>query len=125
MSETGSLHHVELWVPDPTRAVPSWGWLLGRLGYTRFQDWPAGAGVAAAIDGFEATVMARCGSRHARRAPGTPVSHPCTRTRNPDIHGVRCLAVLFMTNSVTNNTASGALPGHASTTKWLRPPDAG
>jgi len=38
----GSLHHVELWVPDLARAVTEWGWLLGELGYTLFQDWPAG-----------------------------------------------------------------------------------
>ncbi|GAB3850946.1 VOC family protein [Dactylosporangium cerinum] len=36
------LHHVELWVPDLDRAVRSWGWLLGELGWTQFQDWPAG-----------------------------------------------------------------------------------
>jgi catechol 2,3-dioxygenase-like lactoylglutathione lyase family enzyme len=39
---TGTLHHVELWVPDLGRAVTSWGWLLGALGYEPFQDWPAG-----------------------------------------------------------------------------------
>ncbi|GAA2637709.1 hypothetical protein GCM10010399_83690 [Dactylosporangium fulvum] len=39
---TGTLHHVELWVPDLTRAVAGWGWLLPALGYTLFQDWPAG-----------------------------------------------------------------------------------
>ena len=39
---TGMLHHVELWVPDLHRAVTSWGWLLGELGYEQFQDWPAG-----------------------------------------------------------------------------------
>jgi catechol 2,3-dioxygenase-like lactoylglutathione lyase family enzyme len=39
---TGSLHHVELWVPDLARACTQWGWLLGELGYTQFQDWPAG-----------------------------------------------------------------------------------
>jgi catechol 2,3-dioxygenase-like lactoylglutathione lyase family enzyme len=39
---TGSLHHVELWVPDLERAVSEWGWLLDRLGYTPFQDWPDG-----------------------------------------------------------------------------------
>jgi catechol 2,3-dioxygenase-like lactoylglutathione lyase family enzyme len=39
---TGSLHHVELWVPDLARASAQWGWLLGELGYTQFQDWPAG-----------------------------------------------------------------------------------
>jgi catechol 2,3-dioxygenase-like lactoylglutathione lyase family enzyme len=38
----GTLHHVELWVPDLQRAVEQWGWLLGELGYTPFQDWAAG-----------------------------------------------------------------------------------
>lgn len=38
----GSLHHVELWVPDLGRACAEWGWLLGRLGYAQFQDWPDG-----------------------------------------------------------------------------------
>jgi catechol 2,3-dioxygenase-like lactoylglutathione lyase family enzyme len=38
----GSLHHVELWVPDLPRAREQWGWLLGELGYTRFQDWEHG-----------------------------------------------------------------------------------
>ena len=39
---TGSIHHVELWVPDLGRAIASWGWLLGELGYEEFQDWPDG-----------------------------------------------------------------------------------
>ena len=38
----GSLHHVELWVPDLGRACAEWGWLLGQLGYAPFQDWPHG-----------------------------------------------------------------------------------
>jgi catechol 2,3-dioxygenase-like lactoylglutathione lyase family enzyme len=38
----GMLHHVELWVPDLDRAVASWGWLLGELGYEEFQRWPDG-----------------------------------------------------------------------------------
>lgn len=38
----GSLHHIELWVPDLARAAAQWGWLLGRLGYVPFQDWPDG-----------------------------------------------------------------------------------
>ncbi len=38
----GSLHHVELWVPDLERACAEWGWLLGQLGYAQFQDWPDG-----------------------------------------------------------------------------------
>jgi hypothetical protein len=39
---TGAIHHVELWVPDLGRAIASWGWLLGELGYEQFQDWPDG-----------------------------------------------------------------------------------
>jgi hypothetical protein len=38
----GSLHHVELWVPQLGRAAAEWGWLLGRLGYEPFQDWEHG-----------------------------------------------------------------------------------
>lgn len=38
----GSVHHLELWVPDLARAVREWGWLLGRLGYQQYQDWPDG-----------------------------------------------------------------------------------
>src|SRR5690625_7964240 len=38
----GSLHHLELWVPDLARARQEWGWLLGRLGYQPFQAWPDG-----------------------------------------------------------------------------------
>ncbi|MBO0802288.1 MAG: VOC family protein [Nocardiopsaceae bacterium] len=41
-SARGSLHHVELWVPDLARAREQWGWLLGELGYTQFQDWEHG-----------------------------------------------------------------------------------
>jgi len=39
---TGTLHHVEVWVPDLDRAIASWGWLLQALGYTLYQNWPAG-----------------------------------------------------------------------------------
>ena len=38
----GTLHHVELWVPDLSKAVTEWGWLLGELGYASYQDWPDG-----------------------------------------------------------------------------------
>jgi catechol 2,3-dioxygenase-like lactoylglutathione lyase family enzyme len=38
----GTLHHIELWVPDLNRAITGWGWLLPALGYRLFQDWPAG-----------------------------------------------------------------------------------
>jgi catechol 2,3-dioxygenase-like lactoylglutathione lyase family enzyme len=36
------LHHVELWVPDLTRAERSWGWLLTALGAEPFQAWEHG-----------------------------------------------------------------------------------
>jgi len=38
----GALHHVELWVPDLTRAVENLGWLLTTLGYTPYQAWTGG-----------------------------------------------------------------------------------
>ena len=38
----GALHHVELWVPDLARAIDSFGWLLGALGYVEYQSWDAG-----------------------------------------------------------------------------------
>ena len=38
----GALHHVELWVPDLSRAVAEWGWMLGALGYTEHRRWAAG-----------------------------------------------------------------------------------
>ncbi len=38
----GSVHHIELWVPDLDRARREWGWLLDRLGYQPFQDWADG-----------------------------------------------------------------------------------
>lgn len=39
----GMLHHLELWVPDLSRAEHTWGWLLGALGYEIYQQWPEGA----------------------------------------------------------------------------------
>jgi len=38
----GGLHHVELWVPDLAGSAGPWGWLLGELGWSEFQDWPVG-----------------------------------------------------------------------------------
>lgn len=35
----GALHHVELWVPDLSKAQLEWGWLLSRLGYEPYQQW--------------------------------------------------------------------------------------
>jgi catechol 2,3-dioxygenase-like lactoylglutathione lyase family enzyme len=38
----GTLHHVELWVPDLQRAIDSLGRLLEALGYTLHQRWDGG-----------------------------------------------------------------------------------
>ncbi|MEU9734257.1 VOC family protein [Streptomyces sp. NPDC048002] len=38
----GTLHHVELWVPDLGRAETSIGWLLLALGHTLHQSWDGG-----------------------------------------------------------------------------------
>src|SRR5713101_7184118 len=38
----GGLHHVELWVPDLSRATHSLGWLFTALGYAPYQDWAEG-----------------------------------------------------------------------------------
>jgi catechol 2,3-dioxygenase-like lactoylglutathione lyase family enzyme len=38
----GTLHHVELWVPDLQRALASFGWLLQALGYAVHQSWNDG-----------------------------------------------------------------------------------
>jgi catechol 2,3-dioxygenase-like lactoylglutathione lyase family enzyme len=65
------LHHVELWVPDIARAERDWGWLLGRLGYEPFQDWPAGrswrlAGTYIVVEQSPAMTE----DRHDRLSPG-------------------------------------------------------
>jgi len=67
----GSLHHVELWVPDLARAVVSFGWLLGELGYELFQEWPAGRSWK--LGGTYIVVEAspdRSALVHERRRPG-------------------------------------------------------
>ncbi|MGN7253279.1 VOC family protein [Arthrobacter sp. SAFR-014] len=38
----GALHHIELWVPNLTRAKDEWGWILSRLGYETYQNWGSG-----------------------------------------------------------------------------------
>ncbi|QLQ40169.1 VOC family protein [Micromonospora robiginosa] len=67
----GGLHHVEVWVPDLAAARRSWGWLLGELGWTPYQDWPAGVSWR---HGPTYLVLeespALTGRTHDRRAPG-------------------------------------------------------
>lgn len=70
-SARGSLDHVELWVPDLARAREQWGWLLGELGYTQFQDWEHGrswqlGGTYLVIEQSPALT----GSEHDRLQPG-------------------------------------------------------
>jgi catechol 2,3-dioxygenase-like lactoylglutathione lyase family enzyme len=38
----GGLHHLELYVSDLERSREFWGWLLGWLGYERYQEWAQG-----------------------------------------------------------------------------------
>ncbi len=68
---TGTIHHIELWVPDLTRAEASWGWLLGKLGYELSQQWPQGKSWRA---GSTYIVIeqspARSAFRHDRCRPG-------------------------------------------------------
>ncbi len=67
----GGLHHVELWVPDLTRAVESWGWLFDALGWQPYQHWDAGrswrsGGVYVVVEQSPALVAAT----HERLRPG-------------------------------------------------------
>ncbi len=67
----GTLHHIELWVPDLSRAEHTWGWLLGALGYELYQQWPEGSSWRA---GELYIVLeqspARSAFRHDRHRPG-------------------------------------------------------
>ncbi|MGC5329903.1 VOC family protein [Micromonospora sp. DT62] len=67
----GTLHHVEVWVPDLAAAVSNWGWLLDELGWVPFQEWPAGRswrhGPTYLV--LEQSPALR-GQRHDRLAPG-------------------------------------------------------
>jgi hypothetical protein len=66
----GMIHHVELWVPDLDRAIVSWGWLLGALGYRLYQDWPGGRSWGAGSSYIVVEQSpARTASRHDRCRP--------------------------------------------------------
>ncbi|MBF8186495.1 VOC family protein [Nonomuraea sp. K274] len=68
---TGTLHHVEIWVPDLRRAIACWEWLLEALGYSRFQDWDDGRSwrLGATYLVVERS-PALTADRHDRRRPG-------------------------------------------------------
>lgn len=67
----GAIHHVELWVPDLSRAVRSWGWLLGELGYRPHQSWEHGRSWLL-DDGYVVVEQspALSAATHDRRRPG-------------------------------------------------------
>lgn len=39
---SGLVHHIELYVSDLARSTEFWGWFLGELGYSLYQDWAQG-----------------------------------------------------------------------------------
>lgn len=70
-NRTGTLRHIELWVPDINRAATESGWPLTALGYQQFQDWPGGrswtlAGTYIVVEQSPDLVA----GRHDRRRPG-------------------------------------------------------
>ncbi|MBO0839539.1 MAG: VOC family protein [Sciscionella sp.] len=90
MAKTGIVHHVEIWVPDLRRAIESWGWLLPELGYSLFQQWPAGRSwrLGDTYLVFEQS-PALTGKRHDRLAPGLNhlAFHVEDRARVDDLTG--------------------------------------
>ena len=80
---TGTLHHVELWVPDLARAAASWGWLLGELGYELYQEWPDGRSWRAGPTYIVVEQSpARTAFRHDRCRPG--LNHLAFHVDNSD-----------------------------------------
>ncbi|MFY1596124.1 VOC family protein [Micromonospora sp. WMMD737] len=67
----GTLHHVEVWVPDLNAATLCWGWLLVELGWKPFQEWPDGRSwrLGPTYLVLEQSQALR-GRRHDRLAPG-------------------------------------------------------
>ena len=67
-----AVHHVEIWVPDLSRAQESWGWVLNRLGWKDGDGWPGGR-TWAAPDGSYVVVEqspAMSAGEHDRLRPG-------------------------------------------------------
>jgi catechol 2,3-dioxygenase-like lactoylglutathione lyase family enzyme len=67
-----AVHHVEIWVPDLSRAVASWGWVLNRLGWKDGDGWPGGM-TWIASDGSYVVVEqspAMSAAEHDRTRPG-------------------------------------------------------
>ncbi|MFI4861182.1 MAG: VOC family protein [Phycisphaerales bacterium JB063] len=68
----GQLHHVELYVSDLARSKAFYGWLLGELGYTVYQQWDAGVSYK---KGETYLVLVQVEARYA--GPGEPAYHRC------------------------------------------------
>lgn len=79
----GSLHHVEIWVPDLPRTIADWQWLLEDLGYTLHQSWENGRSwnLGSTYLVFEQS-PALTGKRHDRLAPG--LNHLAFHIDTPD-----------------------------------------
>jgi len=65
----GSLHHVELQVRDLERALATWGWILGELGYREDARWPDGASLRLG-DAYVVIARAPRDAAHDRRGAG-------------------------------------------------------
>ena len=70
MAGRGSLHHLELYVPDLERSVAFWGWLLLELGYLLETEWDEGCAFRLANTRLVFV-----------QAPGGPVDGPIDRRR--------------------------------------------
>lgn len=79
-SRRGTLHHVELRVADLDRAVPTWGWLLGELGYQPYQRWDGGRSWTAGGT-YVVLEAAPLVGAHDRRRPG--LSHLASHAGSP------------------------------------------
>jgi hypothetical protein len=67
----GTLHHIELWVPDLGRAKQEWGWVLAGLGYSIYQSWATGISWRLGLTYIVAEQSpAMSSSEHERTLPG-------------------------------------------------------
>jgi catechol 2,3-dioxygenase-like lactoylglutathione lyase family enzyme len=68
-----AVHHIEIWVPNLSTAMTSWGWILHRLGWTDGDGWPGGFSWKAGTDGSYIVVEqspAMSAGTHDRMRPG-------------------------------------------------------
>lgn len=42
LSNTGKIHHVEIYCSNLEKSAQFWGWFLGELGYKQYQKWESG-----------------------------------------------------------------------------------